>query len=226
VAGAVVVLLLVGFLVTRGGGGGGGGAGLGTTKGNVPASGVFIHHVEVPTNSVLLVKTIPEGNFDPILSMAADFPTVEKYKNNFGFTNFGRGAVKVESDSSFSGVDLSSVKGGIFVVVNDSASPGVAEQEAVPAPFPVSLDIVVSAADGGSGAVTLQLVVKKFIGPPTGEDRGSFYEALVRQAYEKFLSGAGDINDTRDFTKQSDFTANTDFSRFSSSFSSLDGLPK
>ncbi len=64
------------------------------------------------------------------------------------------------------------------------------------------------------------------MGPSTSEDRGSFYFALVQQAYDKFLSGAGDISDTRDFTKESDFTDNTDFSRFSSSFSSLDSLPK
>jgi actin-like ATPase involved in cell morphogenesis len=224
----VVALLLGGFLVTRsGGGGGGGGSGLGTIKGHVNENGVFIHHVKVPKDSVLLVKAIPEGNFDSILSVAADFPTIEKYKNNFGFTAFGRGAVAIESsDSTFSGVDLTSVTGGIFFSENIGFGPGQAEQIALPAPFEVSLDIVVSALEGGSGDVTLQLVVKKFIGPPAGEDRGAFYDALMRQAYDQFLSGAGDINDTRDFTKQSDFTDNSDFSRFSSSFSDLDGLPK
>jgi hypothetical protein len=48
----------------------------------------------------------------------------------------------------------------------------------------------------------------------------------MNQAYSRFLDGSAEINDTRDFTKQSDYTDNTDFSRFSSSFSSLDGLPK
>jgi actin-like ATPase involved in cell morphogenesis len=222
----VVALLLGGFLVTRGGGGGGGGSGLGTIKGQVNANGVFIHHVEVPKDSVLLVKAIPEGNFDAVLSVAADFPTIEKYKNNFGFTPFGRGAIDTQAESSFSGVDLAGVQGGIFISKDENRSVGVAEQGAIPAPFAASLDIIVSAVDGGSGTVTLQLVVKKFIGPPTGDDRGSFYDQLLRQAYEKFLAGAGDINDTRDFTTQSDFTDDSDFSRFSDSFSSLDGLPK
>ncbi|MEY2422740.1 MAG: molecular chaperone DnaK [Acidimicrobiaceae bacterium] len=222
----VVALLLGGFLVTRGGGGGGGASGVGTIKGHVNENGVFVHHVEVPKDSVLLVKVIPEGNWDPVLSVAADFPTIEKFKNNFGFTEFGRGAIKTESESSFSGVDLTGVNGGIFLSKDDNRSPGVAEQSAIPASFAVSLDIVVNAVQGGSGDVTLQLVVKKFIGPPAGEDRGAFYDALVRQAYDQFLTGAGDINDTRDFTKQSDFTDNSDFSRFSSSFSNLDGLPK
>jgi actin-like ATPase involved in cell morphogenesis len=226
VAAVVVVALLIGgFLATRGGGGGGG-SGLGTVKGHVNENGVFIHHVEVPKDSVLLVKVIPEGSFDGVLSIAADFPTIERYKNTFGFTAFGRGAVLTQSESSFSGVDLSGVTGGIFVAINDSRSVGGAEQVALPSPTPTSVNVVVTAVDGGSGDVTLQLVVRKFIGPVAGDDRGAFYDALVRQAYDKFLSGAGDINDTRDFTKQSDFTDDSDFSRFSSSFSSLDNLPK
>jgi hypothetical protein len=84
----------------------------------------------------------------------------------------------------------------------------------------------VSATEGGSGDVTLQLVTRKFIGPPVGQDRGNFYVVLSDTAYNNFLSGTGDINDTRDFTKQSDFTDNSDFSTFSDSFSSLDNLPK
>jgi hypothetical protein len=226
VAAGVVVVLLVGFLVTRGGGGGGGSAGLGTTKGNVPANGVFIHHVEVPANSVLLVKAIPEGSFDLVLSLAADFPTIEKYKNNFGATNFGRGAAKIDSsDSTFGALDLSTVKGGIFHTVNAGFGEGVAEQIAVPAPSPVGLDIVVTALKGGSGDITLQLVTKKFVGPST-VDKGTFYVALMGQAYERFLDGSAEINDTTDFTRQADYTDNTDFSRFSSQFSSLDSLPK
>lgn len=232
----VVVALLGGFLATRGGGGGGSSSGVGTIKGHINANGVFIHHVEVPADSVLLIKAIPEGNYDPIMSIAADFPTIEKYKNNFGFTPFGRGAVKTDTDSSFSGVDLSGVKGGIFVVDNDSFNSGVAEQDAVPAPFGASLDIIVTASEAGSatdfssgqsGDVTLQVVIKKFVGPPTGgDDRGAFYDGLVKKAYEDFLAGTGDINDTHDFTKQSDFTDNSSFSPFSSSFDSLSNLPK
>jgi hypothetical protein len=227
VAAVVVVALLIGgFLVTRGGGGGSGASGLGTIKGHVNENGVFVHHVEVPKDSVLLVKVIPEGSFDGVLSIAADFPTIERYKNTFGFTLFGRGAVLTESESSFSGVDLTGVNGGLFVAVNDNRNVGGAEQVALPAPSPTSVDIVVTAIDGGAGDVTLQLVVRKFIGPIAGDDRGAFYDALVRQAYDNFLSGTGDINDTRDFTKQSDFTDDSDFTRFSSSFSSLDNLPK
>jgi actin-like ATPase involved in cell morphogenesis len=227
IAAVVVVAVLVGgFLVTRGGGGGGPGSGLGTVKGHVNENGVFVHHVEVPKDSVLLVKAIAEGNFDPVLSLAADFPTIEKYRTNFGFTTFGNGATQIDSsDSTFSGVDLTSVTGGIFFTQNFGFGP-VAEQTALPAPFDASLDIVVSALDAGSGDVSLQLVVKKFVGPPTGEDRGAFYSELVRQAYDQFLSGTGDINDTREFTKQSDFTDNSEFSAFSSSFSLLDGLPR
>jgi len=229
----VVVVLLGGFLVTRGGGGGGGGSGEGTIKGHVEATKAFVHHVEVPANSVVLVKAIPEGDYDPVLSIAADFPTIEKYKNNFGFTIFGRGATKIADDSSFSGVNVN-VTGGIFVVVNDSFTAGVAEQTAVPAPFATSLDIVVSASQvknandphSDAGDVTLEVVIKKFVGPSTDEDRGAFYFALVQQAYDKFLSGAGDITDTKDFTKESDFTGDSDFSRFSASFSNLDSLPK
>ena len=169
------------------------------------------------------------------MSIAADFPTIEKYKNNFGFTVFGRGAATTDTESSFSGVDLSGVKGGIFLIVNDSFTAGVAEQQAIPAPFAASLDIVVSASETGtesnfstgqSGDVTVEVAIKKFIGPSTTDDRGTFYNALMREAYGKFLDGSGDIGDTRDFTKQSDFTDNSDFSQFSDSFSSLDGLPK
>ena len=221
----VVAALLGGFLVTRGGGGGGGASGLGTTKGHVNANGVFIHHVEVPKDSVLLVKVIPQGNFDPILSIAADFPTIEQFKNNFGFTRFGVGTVTTESNPAFSGVDLSAVKGGIFLAAQRNSAGG-AEQEVIPVSFPASLDIVVSATEGGSGDVTVQLVTRKFIGPAVGQDRGNFYVVLSDTAYDNFLSGTGDINDTRDFTKQSDFTNNSDFSTFSDSFSSLDNLPK
>jgi actin-like ATPase involved in cell morphogenesis len=226
IAAVVVVIALVGgFFVLKGAGGGGGGNGLGTVNGHVNANGVFIHHVEVPKDSVLLVKAIPQGNFDPILSVAADFPTIEQFKNNFGFTRFGVGTVTTESNPSFSGVDLSPVKGGIFLATQRSSAGG-AEQEVIPVSFPASLDIVVSATEGGSGDVTLQLVTRKFIGPAVSQDRGNFYVVLSDAAYHNFLGGTGDINDTRDFTKQSDFTDNSDFADFSDSFSSLDNLPK
>ena len=226
-AAVVVVLLLVGgFLVTRGGGDGDGGGGLGTIQGAVPENGVFVHRVEVPAGSVLLVKAIPEGRFDPILSVAADFTTIEKYKNNFGFTQFGRGATNLESNSTFESIDLGRLgSSAIFYDQNGGFGDGQTENLAVPAPFAVSLDIVVSALEGGSGNITLQLVAKKFTGPST-EDEGIFYAALMQEAYRRFLDGSAEINDTADFTAQSDFTDDSDFSRFSESFSSLDSLPK
>jgi molecular chaperone DnaK len=228
IAAVVVVLALIvgGVALTSGGGGGGGSKGIGTISGHVDANGVFVHHVEVPKDSVLLVKAIPDRSFDAVMSLAADFPTIEKFKNNFGFTEFGRGALDTQSQSEFSGVDLSGVSGGVFLLLDNEVTKGGAEQTAVPLPFAASLDIVVTAKDGGSGDVTLQTVVRKFIGPTIGNDQGAFYESLVHAAYDKFISGTGDINDTKDFVKQSDFTDNSDFSQFSDSFSSLDNVPK
>ena len=40
------------------------------------------------------------------------------------------------------------------------------------------------------------------------------------------MIGSAEISDTRDFTKESDFTDNSSFSVYSDSFSSLDSLPK
>ena len=48
----------------------------------------------------------------------------------------------------------------------------------------------------------------------------------MSRAYARFLQGAAEISDTKDFTTQSDFTDNSDFSDLSESFSSLDSLPK
>jgi hypothetical protein len=229
VAAAAVVLLLVAFLVTRGGGGGSGGgaAGLGTVTGVVPENGAFVHHVEVPAGSVLLLKVIPEGSFDTVLGIGAEFSTIEQYKNNFGYTAFGRGQVTINSDNStLDGVDLGALKGGLFYDENLGFGPANADATVVPAPFAVALDIVVTALDGGTGNVTLQVDTRKFNGPPTTDDRGSFYVTLMNTAFQDFLGGAADMRDTRDFVKQSDFTDDSDFSRFSDSFSSLDGLPK
>jgi hypothetical protein len=179
------------------------------------------------------VKVIPDANLDPVMSIGADFPTIEKYKNNFSFTIFGVGAQPTDTNPAFSGVDLSSVKGGLIVVVNNGASPGIAEQAAIPAPFAAALDIVVSPSQGfsgdshdGAGDITMQVVVKKFIGPSTTDDQGVFYDNLLRAGYRNFLSGEDSIENTRDFTKESDFTDNSDFSTFSESFGSLASLPK
>jgi hypothetical protein len=227
----VVAVLVAGFLALRGGGGGGSasGAGLGTVKGKVAENGAFIHHVEVPAGSVLLVKVIPEGQFDTVLGIAADFPTIEKYKNNFGFTDLGNGQVVINSDNStLDGIDLSGLPQGraLFVDVNSGFGEGTADPAAIPAPSAVSLDIVVTALDGGSGDITLQLETRKFIGPATTPDQGFLYVSLMTTAYQNFLDGSAEISDTRDFTKESDFTDNSDFSDFSDSFSSLDSLPK
>src|SRR5204863_7203751 len=143
-------------------------------------------------------------------------------------TGFGNGQVKIDSDNStLDGIDLSGLKGSaIFVDDNTGFGEGAADPAAVPAPFAVSLDIVVTALDGGSGNVTLQLETRKFAGPATTDDRGSFYVALMSTAYGAFLDGSAEISDTRDFTKESDFTDNSSFSVYSDSLSSLDSLPK
>ena len=222
VAVASVLVLVAVIVVVRGSGGGGGGNQTGFFTGKVEGNRVFIHHVDVPADSMLLVKAIPEGQFDIILSVAADFPTVEKYHNTFGSTALGRGAVKIDQDSSLSSLDLSPVKGAIFVVADDQfATPGGAEQAAIPAPFPVSLDIVVSSTKGGSGDVTLQLLYRSFVGPPTEPDGGIFYDELRRAAYDDFLGGRADISHTSDFATPADFTNDSTFSRFSEQFSSF-----
>jgi actin-like ATPase involved in cell morphogenesis len=226
VATVVVVALLAGFLVLKGGGGGGGASGLGTVTGRVDANGVFVHHVNVPKDSVLLVKAIPGPKLDPVLSLAADAQTIETYRNDFGTGLFGGGPADLETQTVFSGVDASAVKGDIFFIDNANfALPGVSEQTVVPAPNAVSVDIVVSGADGSSDDVTLQVAVRNFRGPPT-TDRGLFYDELMNEAYRAFVSGAAGIDDTRDFTTQSDFTDDSDFAPFASSFSSLSDLPK
>jgi hypothetical protein len=214
--------------VLRGGGGGGGASGTGTFKGTVPANGVFVHHVNVPADSVLLVKAIPEGNFDSVVSIAGDFPTIEKYKNNFGATDFGRGALQLASDNpTFGSVDLTSLANeGMFLSVNSGFGPGTADPLILPVPEAASFDIVVSALDGGSGQVTLQVETRQFVGPSTRDDQGFFYVQLLNRAYADFLNGAAEIADASNFTKESDFTDNSDFSNFTDSFSSLDSLPK
>ena len=231
VAAAVVVVLLVvaGLVVVSSrGGGGSGGSGTGVVTGPVSENTPFVHHVEVPAGSVLLVKAIPEGQFDIILSAASDFQTIENYKNNFGVTEFGQGATNLQSNSDLSALDVSAVKGGIFAVQDDNfQTKGGAEQMAIPAPFPASLDLVVSSTGGGSGDVTLQTEIKKFNGPATTPDLGLFYSELVRAAYQNFLNGTAGIKDTRDFVTQADFTNDSDMSSsFSDSLSSLSDLPK
>jgi len=228
---AVVAVLLAGFLLTRGGDGGGG-SGTGTITAHVDPGGTFVHHVEVPKDSVLLVKAIPEVGLDPIVSLAADLTTIEQYRNNFGNTVYGFGAQPLDTNLLFSEVDLTGVSGGFFFFVNN-ATGSTAEQAAIPATFDASLDIVVTPSQGfsgdshdGSGDFTLEIAIKKFVGPSTSEDRGVFYDALLRTAYAGFLDGSQGIISARDFTKQSDFTDNSDFSLLSDSFSSLDSLPK
>jgi actin-like ATPase involved in cell morphogenesis len=225
-AAAVVVVLVVGFLVLKGGGDSGG-SGEGTVTGQVEPNKVFIHHVEVPKDSALLIKAIPDQKLDAVLSVAGDFSTIETYRNTFGFTVYNRGAIDLDKESVFSGVDTTGLPGEIFYIDNDAFKvPGVAEQAVIPAVEPVSLDIVVSGADGTSGGVTLQVAVRKFIGPPTTDDRGILFDNLLRLGYQDFLSGAQSIENTRDFTKRSDFTAGSEFSPFSSSFSLLSDLPE
>jgi hypothetical protein len=223
----VVALLLGGFLVLRGGGGGGGASGMGTFKGTMAANGAFVHHVDVPAGSALLIKVIPEGQIDTLIGLAADFPTIDKYTSNFGFTAFGGGQVNTDSsNASLGSIDLSAVKGGLFYDQNTAFGPAAADPVVVPAPFAASLDIVITAADGSAGNVTLQVETRKFTGPDTTADRGNFFVTLMNRAYRDFLNSATEIQDTKDFTKQSDFTDNSDFSDFSDSFSLLDGLPK
>ena len=229
VAAAVVVVLLVvaAAVIVSSRGGGGGGSGTGVATGQVSGDKPFIHHVDVPAGSVLLVKAIPEGQFDIILSAASDFPTIEKYKNNFGVTEFGQGATNLQSNSDMSGLDVSGLKGGIFDVQDDNfKTNGGAEQLAIPAPFAASLDFVVSSTGGASGNVTLQTEIKKFNGPATTPDLGGFYNELMRTAYRDFLAGTADIHDTKDFVTQSDFTNDSAMSSFSDSLSSLSDLPK
>ena len=198
---AAVVVIVVAFLALRGGGGGDEASGTGEVAVHVEPGKVAVRHVKVPKDSVLLVKAIPNGDFDPVLSLAADFPTVDKYKTTFGFNAlFGRGAVDTSSSSAFTDTDVSAVKGGLFFVVNDDG-PGKPEVLALPAPF------------------------RKFVGPATQPDQGFLYMQFLRIAYQDFVGGTSDIGDTRTFAKQSDFTDASDFAVLSDSFSDLSGLP-
>jgi hypothetical protein len=218
---AVVAVIAIIALVAGGGGGGSGdnaaAKGTGSVKGDIPAGGVFIHHVKVPSDSVLLIKAIPQGQFKLVVSVATDFDTLDKYKTVFGNTNFGT-PVKTESNSTYSDVDVSTVPGAIFV--NAAAfGDGDSVQLGVPVPFGADLDIAVTAQEGKSGAVTLQTEVKKFNGPGT-DDGGIFYIQLMEKAYQAFLQGDQQIDRQRDFTAQSDFTTNPDFAPFTDQFAS------
>jgi hypothetical protein len=217
---AAVIVILVGVLVLGGGGGGGEKAtGLGTTKGNIETGKPFIHHVVASSDTVLLVKAIPQGQFKLVISVATDFDTLDKYKTVFGSTRFGAGAIKTESNSTFSDVDLATVPGAIFV---DAAAftDGDSLQLAIPVPFGADLDIVATALEGKSGAVTLQTEVKSFNGPTT-DDGGVAYSQFVDAAYKGFLNGDQQIDRQRDFTVASDFTTNPDFTFLTDRFSDL-----
>jgi hypothetical protein len=220
---AVIVIVIAALSLGGGGGGGGGPKGVGTTKGNIDAGKVFVHRVSVPENSVLLIKAIPQGQYKLVLSVATDFDTLDKYKTLFKNTRFGGGAVKTESNSTFSDVDVSPVPGAIFVDLAAS-SDGDSLQAAIPVPFGADLDVVASALEGSSGAVTIQTEVKKFNGPAS-DDGGVTFEGVVEAAYRGFLDGDEQIDRQRDFTAQSDFTTNPDFKFFSDAFSDLSDLP-
>ena len=220
---AAVVVIVVAFLALRGGGGGDEASGTGEVAVHVEPGKVAVRHVKVPKDSVLLVKAIPNGDFDPVLSLAADFPTVDKYKTTFGFNAlFGRGAVDTSSSSAFTDTDVSAVKGGLFFVINDDG-PGKPEALALPAPFDAAVDIVISGPGGGD--VTLQTEIRKFVGPATQPDQGFLYMQFLRIAYQDFVGGTSDIGDTRTFAKQSDFTDGSDFAVLSDNFSDLSDLP-
>jgi hypothetical protein len=221
---AAVLVIIVAFLALRGGGGDNDATTSGEVAIHVESGKVAVRHVKVPQDSVLLVKVIPDGEFDPVLALAADFPTIEKYKTTFGFNApFGRGAVDTASDAAFTDTDVSAIKGGVFYVVNGDG-PGKPEAAALPAPFDASVDIVISGPGGGD--VTLQTEIRSFSGPATKPDQGSLYMRLVTIAYSDFVNGTADISETREFTAQSDFTADSDFALLSDEFSALSDLPE
>jgi hypothetical protein len=213
-AAAAVIVLIVAVLALKGGGGGGGGDGTGQLTGKVATGKTFVHQIKVPVDSALLVKVIPSGGFDAVLSLAADAPTVEKHRTTFG----GQGALDIPSVDAFSNVDVSGVNGGIFVFVNDVG----ADQPEVLAqgfPFAATVDVVVTGAGGTSGNFTLQTALRDFAGPPTQGDTGFIYSEMLKTAYTGFLDGTADISDTKDFAAPSDFTTDSSFSIFSDQFS-------
>jgi actin-like ATPase involved in cell morphogenesis len=219
-----VILIAIAAVALGGGGGGGGGSGVGTAKGDLAAGKVFVHHVTVPKDSVLLIKAIPQGRFKLVVSVATDFDTLDKYKTVFGSTRFGSGAVATESTSIFSDVDVRPVPGAIFFV--DAASTANESlQLAIPVPFGGPLDIAVSTLDAASGAVTVQTELKRFNGPSTN-DGGVGYSQFVAAAYNGFLNGAEQIDRQRNFTVQSDFTTNPNFKFLTDQFSDLSDVPQ
>ena len=218
-AAAVVVLVLAGIFVATRGGGGGSSTGLGEVRGHVAANKAFVHQVKVPAGSVLLVKVIPDASFDPTLSLATDFTTIEKFKTTFGFNApFGRGAVATASNANLSDIDVSSVKGGIFDVVNDDVA-GKSEQLLLGAPFEATIDVVVTGTQDGD--FTLQTEAKDFAGPPTDKDQGAFYMLLANNAYSLFRTGQQDISNAPSFDSVSDFTNDSDLKNLSDQFSSF-----
>jgi hypothetical protein len=214
-AAVVVVLLVVGIVALRGGGGGGGN-GTGQVSGHLDSGKVFVRHIEVPKDSVLLVKVIPSGGLDAALLFASDPTTVEKHRTTFG----GPGALDTANIDFFSGTDISPVKGQIFAASN----LGIANQPEAAAqgfPFQASVDVVVSSVGGTSGDFTLQTALRTFVGPSTKSDSGFIYTQMLNTAYRDFLTGTADIADTTDFQHRSNFSTDSDFSIFSDAFSEI-----
>jgi|GEM_PF-5311972 len=218
VAAIAAVAVIAGFFALRGNGGGNGGDGTGETRVHVDAGRATVHHVKVAAGNALLVKAIPDGNFDVTLGMAADFTTIEKYRTAFGFNaRFSQGAIDTASDSNFTDTDPSGVKGGIFFVVNNDTA-GKPEALVLPAPFAVEVDIVVSGQGGVEGDVTLQSQTRTFNAPVSAKDQGGYYMQLLTRAYRDFTNGVVDISAAKDFVAASDFTADSDFRFLSDGF--------
>jgi hypothetical protein len=171
--------------------------------------------VKVPEDSVLLVKVIPNGQFDPVLALAADGPTVEKYR-----AVGGSGALDTSSIDAFSDIDVSAAPGSIFVYENFDG-PGQPEVIAQGTPFEATVDVVVGGIGGTGGSFTLETAVRTFVGPPTSSDTGFLYNQMLKAAYNGFLNGTVDIADTKDFAGRSDFSSDSNLSVFSSDFSDL-----
>ncbi len=74
----------------------------------------------------------PRGQLRPHHVDQHRLPDGREVQEHLRVHDLRSGGCETTDDSSFSGVDLSGVKGGIFVQFNDSFTAGVAEQAAIP----------------------------------------------------------------------------------------------
>jgi Protein of unknown function (DUF2510) len=234
VAAAVAVVALVGgTMAVLGGGSSGSDTGVGNFSGTIPAKGTFVHRVKASKGQVLLAKVLPQStDLLPVLSVATDVQTIDKYKTTFSgtFSPPGAGAQAQKNFSQLSGVDLSKLDGGLLLV-GSTNSPGDSEALALPVPVDGEFDLVVTLArpsatatastDAPKGKVDLQVRLASFPQPVGLKDGGAAYKGLVQTAFKKFVDGDQDIAAVKDFSVSDIVDSSeldSDFSSFSDGF--------